>query len=305
MTAALPTGIAGAGACDGDKGAGMSSRAYIDDPNERQMWTEGRGDRLELAREAGWGQVSWGSVLAGVLTAIGAFAVCFGAAAAILGATGTTTDTLTDSEWTRLGVAAGLAAALALLFSFTLGGYTAGRMARRAGLRHGVLVLVVGTALVAGAIGVAHLEGALSALRERFDDLGAPTGDSTWSGIALLTVGVAFAGSLAGAAIGGVRGERWHQRLVARALDPDVGPEADLRANVEAQRQAAAKALARARKAGVIPVDEETDEDTVTRDQPTATFTSAQSDGEDRKEDEREPTGAGRSKTPSSWSSSP
>src|SRR5262249_54896127 len=62
----------------------MSSRVRIDDPDERQMWIEGREDRVELAREAGWGTVSWRSVFLGVLTAIGAFAVCVGVAAAIL-----------------------------------------------------------------------------------------------------------------------------------------------------------------------------------------------------------------------------
>jgi hypothetical protein len=52
----------------------MSARVHIDGPDERQRWIEGRGDRLELVRAAGWGQVSWLSVVAGVLTAIGTVA---------------------------------------------------------------------------------------------------------------------------------------------------------------------------------------------------------------------------------------
>jgi hypothetical protein len=235
----------------------MSSRVRIDDPDERQMWTEGREDRAQLARDAGWGSVSWRSVFVGVLTAIGAFTVCAGVAAAILHATGMTTDTLSTSEWTRLGLIAGIATAVVLLGSFALGGYAAGRMARRSGVRQGVLVFVVGAVVIAGAIGIMQLEGALAALRDRLDELGAPTGDSAWGGIALLTICIAVGGSLVGSIIGGVRGDRWHQRLVARAMDPDVGPEADRRAELEAQREAMARALERADEAGATEATQE------------------------------------------------
>jgi hypothetical protein len=44
-----------------------------------------------------------------------------------------------------------------------------------------------------------------------------------------------------------------------RAANPDIGPEADLRAEAERQRRAAAKALARAHKAGVIEVPEDSE----------------------------------------------
>jgi hypothetical protein len=111
-------------------------------------------------------------------------------------------------------------------------------------------VFVAGAAVLAAAVGIAQLEGALSAVRDRLDDLGVPTGDSAWGGIALLTIGIAVAGALAGSLFGGVRGERWHQRLVARASDPEVGPEAE-------KRRAAAKALERAHEAGVITESQE------------------------------------------------
>jgi hypothetical protein len=62
-----------------------------------------------------------------------------------------------------------------------------------------------------------------------------------------------------GALLGGVRGERWHQRLLVRAANPDIGPDADLRAEAERQRRAAERALARAHLAGVIEVPEDTD----------------------------------------------
>jgi len=283
----------------------MSSRVRIDDredSDERREWLEGRRarDRIDLVREAGWGQVSWLSVFAGVLTAIGTFTFCLGVAAAVLHPLGITLDGLTDSEWKRLGLIAGMATAAALLVAFALGGYVAGRLARRAGLRHGVLVFLVGVIVLAGATGIAHFEDALSAIRDRVDSLGAPTGDAAWGGISLLSAAVALAGMMLGSLIGGVLGERWHQRLVARAVDPDVGPEARLRADVEEQRKAAAKALAKARKAGVV----------TGADEPTAAETEAVGWEPARSDEEamwgdREPTAAGRAMPPSSSSSGP
>jgi hypothetical protein len=243
----------------------MSTRVRIghndgqDEQDGRQRWIDGRGsrDRLEMVREAGWNRVSGVSVVAGVLAAVGMFVLCIGVAAAVLQPIGITTESLSDNDWERLGLAVGLAAAIGLLGAFGLGGYVAGRMARRAGLRHGVLVFVVGLVVLSAAAGIAQFEGGLSAIRDRVESLGAPTGDSTWTGFATISGAVALAGMLLGSLLGAVRGERWHQRLVTRALDPDIGPDAELRAEVEAQRKAAAKAMARARKAGVLPASDE------------------------------------------------
>ena len=285
----------------------MSSRVQYDDPDERQMWIEGREDRAQLARDAGWGAVSWRSALVGVLTAIGTFTVCVGVAAAILHVTGLTTDTLSTSEWTRLALIAGIVTAVVLLGSFALGGYAAGRMARRSGVRQGVLVFVLGAVVIAGAIGIAQLEGALAALRDRLDELGAPTGDSAWGSIALLTICIAVGGSLVGSITGAVRGERWHQRLVARALDPDVGPEADRRAEVEAQREAMARALERADQEGATEVSQELppgmkrhrDGD---RDRHREEDGDGDGDGDGEREGEPASTAAGPSTPPSSSS---
>jgi hypothetical protein len=285
----------------------MSSRVHVEDPEQRRESIEGRADRLELAREAGWGPVSWWSIAAGVLTVIGVIAVCVGAVAAVLHALNLTTNTLTDTEWTRAGFGVGVLSAVAFFGCFALGGYTAGRMSRRAGMRHGLLVFVMGLLVIAAAIGIAQLEGALSVIRDRFDDLGAPTGESTWGGIVLLTIGVGLAGALVGSLLGGRRGERWHQRLIARATDPGIGPEADIRAKVEAQRLAATKALARARQAGVVPADELSEPVTPPPAPPTETPAVAERDGDRDGDREAEPasTGAGPSTPPSSSSSGP
>lgn len=237
----------------------MSTRGRTADIDERQMWVEGKRDRLELAREAGWGGVSWRSVMAGVFVAYGVIGACIGIAAAVLHPIGLTLDSLSRNDWQQVGLIAGLVAAAVFLGAFTFGGYTAGRMARRAGLRNGVLVVVLGVALLAVVAAVAQLEGATSAVVDRLEGLGAPTGGTTWYGLGVLSGAVALGGMIVGGVLGGVRGERWHQRLLVRAANPDVGPDADLRAEAERQRRAAEKALARARKAGVAEAPEGTE----------------------------------------------
>ena len=228
----------------------MSTRGRAADTDERQMWVEGKRDRLELAREAGWGGVSWRSVVAGVFVAYGVIGACIGIAAAVLHPIGLTLDSLSHDDWQQVGLVAGLVAAAVFLGAFTFGGYTAGRMARRAGLRNGVLVAVLGVVLLAAVAGVAQLEGATSALVDRLESLGAPTDGTTWYGLGVLSGAVALGGMILGALLGGVRGERWHQRLLVRAANPDIGPEA------ERQRRAAEKALARAHRAGIMEVPE-------------------------------------------------
>jgi hypothetical protein len=237
----------------------MSTRGRAADTDERQMWVEGKRDRLELAREAGWGGVSWRSVVAGVFVAYGVIGACIGIAAAVLHPIGLTLDSLSHNDWQQVGLVAGLVAAAVVLGAFTFGGYTAGRMARRAGLRNGVLVAVLGVVLLAAVAALAQLEGATSALVDRLESLGAPTDGTTWYGVGVLSGAVALGGMILGALLGGVRGERWHQRLLVRAANPDIGPDADLRAEAERQRRAAEKALARAQRAGVIEVPEDTD----------------------------------------------
>lgn len=270
----------------------MGTRGQAADTDGQEMWVEGKGDRLELAREAGWGGVSWGSVAAGVFVAYGVIGACIGIAAALLHPMGFTLDNLSDEDWQRVGLVAGLVTAAVFLGAFTFGGYTAGRMARRAGLRNGVLVAVFGVVLLAAVGAVAQLEGTTSEIVDRLESLGGPTDGTTWYGVGVVSGAVALGGMILGASLGGVRGERWHQRLLVRAANPDIGPEADLRAEAERQRRRAEKALARAYKAGVIEVPEDTD----TPEPTGATIAAGDGDMEEERDHTRgepAPTAAG------------
>jgi hypothetical protein len=289
----------------------MSTPSRPADTDERHIWVEGKRDRLELAREAGWAAVSWRSVVAGVFVAYGVIGACIGVAAAVLRPMGLTLDNLSDDDWQRVGLVAGLVAAAVFLGAFMFGGYTAGRMARRAGLRNGVLVVVLGVVLLVVVAAVAQLEGAISAIADRLESLGAPRDGTTWYGLAVSSGAVALGGMILGGVLGGVRGERWHQRLLVRAANPDIGPDADLRAEAERQRRAAEKALARAHQAGVLEVrNGEVPDGSDTpmpgvRRTPAANADEGDEEPDDHARSEPAPTAAGPPMTPSSRSSGP
>jgi hypothetical protein len=200
-------------------------------------------ERRELAADAGFGPFSFMSVLAGVLVAYGAFAILAGVAASILGAAGDDTDL--SGGWEQLGTTGGLVVAVLLFLSYLLGGYVAGRMARRNGLAHGAGVLVLGLLIVGVVAALVRSSGGVDTIAQNLRSLGIPTtadeyGDAgTIAGIASLIALVA------GSLVGGLLGERWHARLFARAIDPNVGAQAAAAREVEEARTRANLTLAR------------------------------------------------------------
>ena len=200
----------------------------IEDRQERRDVVENRRDRLDFVRNAGWRKVSGFSVVAGLLAAYGAFALVLAITASVLHALGIDSSELNDNEWRELGVGAGAVVVAVLFGAYLLGGYVAGRMARRAGGLHGFLVFAAGIVVLAAVAGIAHAQDGTQALVDRLDALGAPTSGDVWAEVGSV-VGVAgVVAALVGGMLGGVAGERWHQRLAARVLDPSVGPEANL-----------------------------------------------------------------------------
>ena len=200
-------------------------------------------ERRQLAADAGFGGFSFTSVLAGVLVAYGAFAILVGlAAAAVAAADG---DTDLSGNWEQLGTAGGLAVAGLLFLSYLFGGYVAGRMARRNGLAHGAGVLVLGVLIVGVVAALVRSSAGTDTIADNLRSLGLPTtadeyGDAgTVAGIASLIA------LIAGSLLGGALGERWHARLFARAVDPNVGAQAAAARQAEEARTGANLALAR------------------------------------------------------------
>lgn len=211
----------------------------------RRLRESGR-DRRELAGDAGFGGFSLTSVLAGVLVAYGAFAILAGLAAALVAAVGN--DTNISADWPRLGTAGGLIVAGLLLLAYLFGGYVAGRMARRNGLFHGLGVLVLGVAVVGVVAALARSStgaGTTDTVAANLRSLGIPTTAAEY-GQAGTVAGIAsLIAIVAGSMLGGVLGERWHGRLVARAADPTVGAQAAAAREAEEARTRANQALAR------------------------------------------------------------
>jgi hypothetical protein len=189
---------------------------------------ETRRDRWELAREAGLGRLSVVSLLGGVAAAMSAFALLIGAAAAATAAVDFDTD-LMSQEWTNIDAPDAAILSVALFLACLFGGYVAGRMARRTGLSHGFYTFALGLVLLVGAIAGLDQMARGDALVVSFGALGIPTAFDTWRDLSV-PVGLAWVlTALAGACAGGVVGEGWHTKLVARAADPTVGPNAPAR----------------------------------------------------------------------------
>jgi hypothetical protein len=200
-------------------------------------------ERRELARDAGFGGFSVTSVLAGVLVAYGAFAILAGLAAAALDAFGDDTDL--TSDWETLGTTGGLVVAGLLFLAYLFGGYVAGRMARRNGLAHGAGVLLLGIVVVAAVAALARSGADPDAIATNLRSLGIPTTGDEW-GQAGTVAGIAsLIAVVVGSLLGGALGERWHARLFARAVDPNVGAQAAAARQAEAARTQANAALAR------------------------------------------------------------
>ena len=191
--------------------------------------SETRRDRRALASDAGLGRISVVSLLGGVATALTAFAVLTGAAAAATGAAGFDTN-LMSGEWRNLDAPDAAIVSAVLFLAWLFGGYVAGRMARRAGLSHGFYTWALGAVLLVGAVAALDEMSARDTFPTALRTLGIPTAFDDWRDLPAL-VGLAWAlTALAGAGLGGMWGERWHTRLVERAADPNVGPGVGARA---------------------------------------------------------------------------
>ncbi len=175
--------------------------------------------RRRLVEEAGWRTTSGISVLAGTLVAFGAVTLIAAAAGAGGSALGLDTDGISTDEWRQAGIVGAVIGALVVFAAFFFGGYTAGRMSRRAGARHGLLVFLLSAVL----IGIVSLLGwAMSGELDVASDLrdsGVPTDQDTWGDIGIGAAIAAGAAMLLGSILGGIRGDRWHGRLATAVVE--------------------------------------------------------------------------------------
>ena len=208
---------------------------------------ETRGDRAALAESAGMGRISLASVLAGTLVAYGAFAVLMAITAAVAKSAGLDTD-LSDNEWRDLGVAGGAIVAGVLFLCYLFGGYVAGRMARRAGASNGFLVFFLGVVVAVGVTGLVNVFTDGDDILRNLRNVGVPTSSEEWGDVATVAGLGSLLAMILGSVLGGALGERWHTKLLVRAADPSVGPEAAARAEADHHREQLREAEERARE---------------------------------------------------------
>ena len=188
--------------------------------------TERRRDRRALAEQAGVGSISWVSVLAGTLAAYGFTAALLAIVGGIAAAINNGSD-FSSVAAGDLKLSAGIIVAVTLFFAFLFGGYVAGRMALRSGVANGLGVFVLSVILAVG-IGVwVRDAGGGSSLTSTLRNVGAPTTWHAWRAVGTIAGAISLVAMLFGSMIGGADGERWHAKLVRRALDPTVGANAD------------------------------------------------------------------------------
>lgn len=183
------------------------------------------GTHTEAVRDARGG-VSLGAILTGVVVAFGAMFLLFALVGGVIAAIAANTDDIARGEAVDIGIGAGIAIVVAQLLAYLWGGYTAGRMARGAGVLNGLLVPIV--ALVLAAL-IGAIVGAFGAnatnLNLPFSETRLPTNEDL-----LLDWGVglgiaALVAMLLGGIIGGALGAGWHAKLERRALEDYGGEE--------------------------------------------------------------------------------
>lgn len=179
-------------------------------------------DRRRLAGMAGFGRLSITSSLAGMFTAFGSFALLAALVGVTLRLVGIDSADLT-ANWREFDLAAALTVAGVLFVSYSYGGYVSGRMARRSGAGNGAMVFVLGVLVLAGAGAAVGLQAEEEQVIDGVRALGVPATGDDWAAIATFGGLAALASMLIGSITGGMWGERWHGRLLSRALDPSIG----------------------------------------------------------------------------------
>lgn len=162
------------------------------------------------------GGVSLGSIVTGTAVAFGAMSLLTMLVAGIAVAVGVTAEGV-DATATEIGWGVGIGLVLIQFLSYFWGGYTAGRMARGAGIVNGLLVPVLALLLLGITVGLVAAFGGEARFAVPFTDVRVPVEEDV-----VLTYGIglgiaALVVMFLGAILGGHLGARWHDKLEAVA----------------------------------------------------------------------------------------
>ena len=182
--------------------------------SERTLQQTHESERVPTRARGG---LSIGGVLTGVVVAFGAMFLLSGIIGGILAALGVSDTNVTREEAVQAGIAGGIAYVVAMFLAYLWGGYTAGRMARGAGVLNGVLVPIAAIVLALIVGGIVAALGASANLNLPFTTARLPIGEGSnlveWGiGLGVAALVAMFAGGV----LGGSLGARWHTKLERR-----------------------------------------------------------------------------------------
>jgi amino acid transporter len=172
--------------------------------------------RVRARQREEYGGINWGSAFFGWLVAVGVAVLLSGllaAAGAAIGLTETTSNVADNASAETLSAAGAIALLVVLAIAYYCGGYVAGRMSRFDGARQGMGVWAIGLLITLAVAILAVVFGSEYNVVERANLPRLPVGSET------LTTGGAIAsllilvGTLLFAAMGGVAGSRYHQKV--------------------------------------------------------------------------------------------
>ena len=166
------------------------------------------------------GGISGAAVITGVVVAFGAMFLLSALAGGVLTAAGVTPDDVANATGTiEAGIGAGVVLVIAQFLAYLWGGYTAGRMARGAGVLNGLLVplIAIVIAVLVGAV-VASL-GATANLNLPYSTNRLPLEDNYLIDWGTPIAIAALAAMFVGGALGGGLGAAWHTRLERSRAD--------------------------------------------------------------------------------------
>jgi hypothetical protein len=187
----------------------------------RNRISDDRDTRVEHAPRARGG-LSLGGVITGVVVAFGAMFLLSALIGGVIAATGLE-ETIDPGTVVEAGVAGGIAFIIAQFLAYLWGGYTAGRMARGAGVLNGFLVplLALILAFIVGAIAAAL--GAASDMNLPFQQGRLPLEENVQIEYGAAFGIAALIAMFLGGVLGGMLGARWHTKLERRASDEVEG----------------------------------------------------------------------------------
>jgi hypothetical protein len=179
--------------------------------------TRGAARDAVAAQHARFGGIKWGAAFFGWLSANGLAVLLVALLSAAGVALGLTRGVDTADEAVQQADTVGLAGAVAVLavlfLAYLAGGYVAGRMARFDGLRQGIAVWVIGLVVVLVLAVAGVVLGAQYNVLQQLNLPRIPVDEGTATTAGIFTLVAILVVTLAGAALGGTLGTRYHRRV--------------------------------------------------------------------------------------------